>query len=233
MLAELSEYDYNAAVEVIENTIRMLGDTEISSELSAIKDFYSSVQPEFDRFMKEMDLHCPSGCGSCCAHYIPDVTASEALLIGAKVLFGEQKDVLRARVNEPVFPDSTCPFYDIWAEKHHCMIYSVRPLACRMFFSCPSEGKHGELVFSPCRFIPGRNPIPSDSIEKKGFRPMSYYGALLNSLPGNSSSTEPVHAAVEKAVNRLGYALNLLFPDSSTALQDGRIRIGEDVTPQA
>ena len=43
---------------------------------------------------------------------------------------------------------------------------------------------------------------------------MSDYGESLEALPGNSASTELLPAAVKRAVQRIGYDLNLLFPDS-------------------
>ena len=203
----------------------MLGDTEISAELEAIRAFYRGIQPDLDRFMCTYGLHCPSGCGACCAHFIPDITASEALIIGAAILFGEMKDILRERIQKPIFPDSTCPFYDVWSP-HHCMVYSVRPLVCRTFFSAPSEGKRGELEFMPCRFSGTAGSPEGGAMAAEGFLPMGFYGTELAALPGNSDATEMLPEAVEKAVNRLGYALNLLFPDSSSSIEEGRIRIG-------
>ena len=85
-------------MKYLETAIEMLEDTEISSELKAIYDFYNSIQPELDGFRDEFGLTCPDECGECCAHFIPDITKSEALLLGARVLFGERKSFLQDRL---------------------------------------------------------------------------------------------------------------------------------------
>ena len=205
-----------ALVKYIENTIKLLGDTEIAAELRAIYDFYNYIQPDFDSFMERFSLSCPPGCGECCAHFIPDVTPSEALIIGAQVLFGDKKDLLKDQLysSKPV-SSIVCPFYDPW-NPSHCMVYSVRPLVCRMFYSCASEGKNGEMEFRGCRFNDESQRVAGQELEDSSsvLQSMSDYGESLEALPGNSASTELLPAAVKRAVQRIGYDLNLLFPDS-------------------
>ena len=190
----------------------MLGDTEVSSELRAIYDFYNSVQPDFDSFMEEYGLKCPSSCGECCAHFIPDITPSEALILAAQVMFGEKKNLLQERLKADL-PRIVCPFYDPWNE-HHCMVYSVRPLVCRMFHSCASMGKDGAMHFSRCRFNEESSSVSDAELSASGnrFRPMGDYGAMLETLQGNSPVTELLPDAVEHAMSRIGYALSILFP---------------------
>ncbi len=199
-------------MKYIEDTIRMLGDTEIASELKAIYDFYNTVQPDFEAFMDEHSLCCPSGCGECCAHFIPDVTQSEALIIGAQVLFGTKKDLLKYRLSAKFESNIVCPFYDPWST-HHCMVYSVRPLVCRMFYSCASTGKNGEMEFRGCHFNESSSPVSSEDFSKD-IHSMSDYGEMLASLPGNSVSTELLPEAVKQAVDRIENTIDLLFQGS-------------------
>lgn len=202
-------------MKYIENTIGMLGDTEVSSDLRAIYDFYNSIQPDFERFTEEFGLKCPSSCGECCAHFIPDITPSEALILAAQVMFGEKKNLLQERLKADTLPKIVCPFYDPWKE-HHCMVYSSRPLVCRMFHSCASMGKDGAMHFSRCRFNEESSSVSDAELASSGhhFRPMGDYGEMLETLPGNSSATELLPDAVVHAMNRIGYALNLLFPEN-------------------
>ena len=205
---------YIAPVKVIEDTISFLGDAELASELKAIHDYYDSVQPDFDGFMEKSDISCPSGCGSCCAHFIPDVTPSEALIIGAHVLFGEKKDLLLERLQEDALPQIVCPFFDPWSE-HHCMVYSVRPLVCRMFNSCASRDKNGEPSFRPCRFNLGEAADNRSFKVGKDVPIMDDYGRRLEDLEGNSADTELLPSAVMKAVDRIGNELDLICSDVS------------------
>lgn len=204
-------------MKYIENTIVMLGDTEIAAELKAIYDFYNCVQPDFDGFMDTFGIACPSGCGRCCAHFIPDITPSEALIIGAKVLFGEKKDILKERIYSNPLEAIVCPFYDSWSE-HHCLIYSVRPLVCRMFHSCVCTDKYGNKVFGGCRFVADSKSLSEETLAASDVKPMEDYADELSSIRGNSASTELLPGAVKEAVNRIGSALNLLFPDSREML---------------
>ena len=191
----------------------MLGDSAIAAELRAISGFYNAVQPDFDGFMERYGLVCPSGCGECCAHFIPDVTPSEALLIALEVLFGAKKNLLQERLKADSLPKLVCPFYDAW-NPHHCMIYSSRPLVCRLFYSCATADKEGNRRFCRCHFNAVPGSVPDDNLLGGDVRIMDDYGEMLEVLQGNSASTELLPAAVSRAIDRIGCALNLLFPES-------------------
>ena len=201
-------------MKYLETAIEMLEDTEISSELKAIYDFYNSIQPELDGFRDEFGLTCPDECGECCAHFIPDITKSEALLLGARVLFGERKSFLQDRLQETSTEAIVCPFYDA-RSKYHCMIYSARPLVCRLFYSCATTDKTGKLKFCKCHFNAASKKLSDDKLvsSQKTIRSVGEYGAMLDSLDGNSPETELLPFAVLKAISRIGYALNLLFSE--------------------
>ena len=47
---------------------------------------------------------------------------------------------------------------------------------------------------------------------------MSHYGRMLEDLPGNSVSTKLLPEAVGKSMNRLGIAMNSLFPRETMLL---------------
>lgn len=201
-------------MDYIQTAIDILQDTEVGRALEAVRDFYDSVQPDFDSFTEETGVKCQVGCGECCAHFIPDVTASEALIIAVAILFGKRKSELQERLKGVVLSKIACPFYDFWSD-HHCMIYNERPLVCRMFNSCLSEGKNGEMEFRDCRFNGNASPLDISSLSSS-FKPMNDYGEMLESLEGNSTETELLPAAVEREMNRVGNILACLFSDSAT-----------------
>ena len=214
---------YKRPVEFIDRAIGMLGDTGLAGEIKAIHDFYNAVQPDFDRYNRELGVCCEEGCGECCAHFIPDITTSEALIIALQVLFGPGKSFLQERLLDVPMTNIVCPFYDPW-NMQHCKIYSSRPLVCRIFYSCPTSDKTGSLAMCRCHFAEKRGTacVEVKAISTSAFRPMNEYGAMLATLPGNSSTTELLPSAVRKAIDRIGYAMNLLFPDAEVFTEENQ-----------
>lgn len=203
-------------VNYIDTAIDFLNGTEAGKAAEAIRDFYASIQPELDCFMEDVGVACPSACGECCAHFIPDVTSSEALLIAITILFGEHKSQLQYRLKAVNPTRISCPFYDA-GNNHHCMIYKERPLVCRLFNSCLSSGKNGEAEFRNCRFNKDAQPVSIDKIATfRSYKPMSDYGVMLENLEGNSVETELLPQAIEEAINKIGNILSCRFADSSS-----------------
>lgn len=186
-------------MEIIDDVLPALDGLGIAVELKAIRDFLDNCQPDFTRFMEEYGIHCPSGCGSCCEHFVPDITRSEALLISAYILGSKERDVLMDRLGSE--NGDGCPMYDPNDADHHCTIYAVRPLICRMFLSACSSDKNGMNQFSFCHRI-GRTEMKLSNLDR--FHPMSFYGEKLRALEGNGSDAKLLPEAVSKAINRIG-----------------------------
>ena len=186
-------------MEIIDDLLPSLKGLGIAAELKAIRDYLDKCQPDFTRFMAEYGIHCPSGCGSCCEHFVPDITRSEALLIAAYILCSKEKDALMDRLESG--NGDGCPLFDLHDADHHCTIYPVRPLICRMFLSACSSDKNGVNRFSFCHGIDG-NGIQLENLNR--FQPMSYYGEKLRALEGNGSDAKLLPEAVSKAINRIG-----------------------------
>ncbi|EBQ4837748.1 YkgJ family cysteine cluster protein [Salmonella enterica subsp. arizonae] len=86
-----------------------------------------------DEITDEMNVNkfavCQSGCAYCCK--IPvDVTLMEAELIAYETgkVINNPNPIKRIS-----YKNSYCPFFDV--DNAKCTIYSVRPLACRCFYS--------------------------------------------------------------------------------------------------
>ena len=188
---------------IIKEVIGILEGTEIASELEAISCFFVSVQQDFDHFMQKFGISCPSGCGSCCEHFIPDLTRSEALIIASFIIKSERKDELMDMLQRD--SDGCCPMYNKNDESHHCSIYAVRPLLCRMFLSACSSDKNGINRFSYCSNYGAALGIAQN--ELKPFHPMAYYGERLRELPGNSSDTLLLPDAVRRSLGRIGLGM--------------------------
>ena len=185
----------------IEKAISALSGTEAGSQLEAIHGFFRSVQPDFDDFMKRFGISCPSGCGSCCERFVPDITRSEALYIAAYILCSDRRNGLMDMLQDD--KGGSCPFYDRENKERHCAIYPARPLLCRMFLSACSSDKNGRNRFSYCIGYGENRDIPS-SEDLKGYRPMPYYGERLRMLEGNSADAILLPEAVMKSISRIG-----------------------------
>ena len=177
-------------MEIIDDVLPALDGLGISTELKAIRDFLEKYQPDFTRFMEEYGIHCPSGCGSCCEHFVPDITRSEALLIAAYILGSKERDVLMDRLGAE--NGDGCPMYNPNDADHHCT---------RMFLSACSSDKNGMNQFSFCHRI-GKTGMKLSNLDR--FHPMSFYGEKLRAIEGNGSDAKLLPEAVSRAISRIG-----------------------------
>lgn len=99
---------------------------------------------------------CPPRCGTCCLHFVPDVTPIEADKLAFFLLTEKPGliDHFLAHRKEAEAVDATCPFWDPDKPGRNCMIYPGRPLVCRLFGFCATLDKCGEPAFALCRQMP-------------------------------------------------------------------------------
>ena len=71
------------------------------------------------------------------------------------------------------------------------------------------------MKFCKCHFNAASKKLSDDKLasSQKTIRSVGEYGAMLDSLDGNSPETELLPFAVLNAISRIGYALNLLFSE--------------------
>lgn len=127
------------------------------------------MEEEQREWIEVSPFRCPSGCGTCCERFIPDIWEIEALYIAAQLMIeGRQSNTEEAtsctgtgRMQDDV---STCPLYRSEG-RFHCTVYETRPLVCRVFGFAGDRDKWGHLRFTPCRFaeIQGEHPYKGES----------------------------------------------------------------------
>ena len=123
---------------------------------TVLNELYSKLDGTIAEFSGRAGLSCPSGCGTCCETFVPDLTPAEADLIAARLLQDHQILTIDSWTTGEL--EGACPFYRVQGDPYHCRIYPVRPLICRLFGFAGSRNKQGEAVFRRCRHMSGTTP---------------------------------------------------------------------------
>ncbi|MBR1919780.1 MAG: YkgJ family cysteine cluster protein [Spirochaetales bacterium] len=183
-----------------ERIVEMFGDTYMGRSLAELSSLYDQVEEENSSFCSEYGIHCTGGCGSCCEHFMPDITPLEARMIASYILLMTKDFSLVDKVQQIGL--GHCPLYDR-ENPYHCQVYSVRPLVCRLFGQCASRAKDGSKVFIRCRFEGGK-AMPEKLLftPESPVRTMDEYGIKLQAL--NSGSGEDVQDLDVAVTNSLG-----------------------------
>lgn len=126
--------------------------TYAGDAMRTLSELYNQIEHETSLFCKQYAIACAEGCGTCCEHFMPDITTAEARLVAAYLLFVKRDKALMDRVLE--FAGNTtgpCPLYR-FDSPYHCSVYPARPLICRLFGACANQDKEGNAIFRRCRF---------------------------------------------------------------------------------
>jgi Fe-S-cluster containining protein len=153
--------------------------------MSALDKIYVRVERTQAAFRKSAEdngspVSCPQRCGTCCVHFVPDVMPIEADRLAHFLLTEKPKLIdhfLEHRIVAEAI-DTACPFWNPEKPGENCMIYSVRPLICRLFGFCSVMDKSGEPEFALCRQM---SPIAGS--EKRHFVGTAIMGTLFGAIP--------------------------------------------------
>ncbi|MBI9095599.1 MAG: YkgJ family cysteine cluster protein [Sphaerochaeta sp.] len=120
--------------------------------MASLAELYDKIEEETLRFCFEHSIACGPGCGACCEHFMPDITALEARLVAAYLLLINKDTTLISNILDArKSTTGPCPLYR-FDSAYHCSVYPVRPLICRLFGVCANGDKEGNGVFRRCRF---------------------------------------------------------------------------------
>ncbi|MCR4790347.1 MAG: YkgJ family cysteine cluster protein [Treponemataceae bacterium] len=137
--------------------IHVLEKLEGTSEeiiLKKIEGIYEQISEKQKSWYDSARFFCPSGCGTCCHGFEPDLFKSEVLYMAAWLL--ENQNQVAMQIVQGLFPfenGKTCPFFNP-ENDYHCSIYGGRALICRLFGASSVKDKHDNPVWKPCKFIP-------------------------------------------------------------------------------
>lgn len=180
-------------------------DLHVSAHWNDLIDFYEKVDSSNERFTSSLQITCPPYCGTCCEHFIPELTPTEASLI-ASYLIHIKKDVSIISSIDPLYRGTQCPLYKK-EDPYHCQIYRVRSHLCRSFGSSPSTDKFDEPLFRKCKYNnleDQKSLITSDEIhlQVENVLTMQEASMSLSSLIVDSSR-ESLPQALYKALQHL------------------------------
>lgn len=169
-------------------------------------------------------LECPSGCGSCCEPFVPDILPPEAVFIAAWLL-ESAPDLAReaaawTAADRPTAPP--CPFFRRSAKGAACAIYPARPMVCRLFGAAGVRDREGRASFRPCAHMPladyprigADRPSMTDAelTRKFGSEPpvMADYAAELAAIcPSEAAGRAMIFEALPMALSRVALSLSL------------------------
>lgn len=193
--------------------------TSISGQWRDLLDLYTRIELETDAFRQAFAVHCPDGCGTCCEHFVPDLSTLEASLVAAYLLFVKQDaDAERRLVESMENPGTSCPLYNP-DSPFHCTVYPVRGMICRLFGACPSEDKTGKPVFRKCKYNTDESAQPLLGPQQFGddhaaIPTMQRYALHFSSIASDSESLTLADAVVRQ-MRRLLFLASYLTEGSN------------------
>ncbi len=192
-----------------EQIIQKLGDSFLGRSLSRLSLLYDRIEQETEAFCQEYGVHCAFGCGTCCEHFMPDITPLEARMVAAYLLLVSKDASLREKLSDSHLDH--CPLYDP-STPYHCQVYAARPLICRLFAQCASRAKNGDAHFHRCKFNKEKT-MPEALVFPFSLhvRTMDEYGIELRSLSGGEEgAVEDLDEATRKALDLVGMVVSYL-----------------------
>lgn len=117
------------------------------------------VYEEFDRCVErlpiEFGLHCPPGCGTCCASPNVEATILEMLPLAEELWQSDRAEAILDRF-ATASPPKACLFFtpdELQFNYGRCSVYPFRPTMCRLFGFAAVRNKYGRAVFAACKFM--------------------------------------------------------------------------------
>lgn len=185
----------------------------------SVLDLYAEIERHTTQFQDDYNIYCPTGCGTCCEHFVPELTALEASLIAAYILFVKNDPALIKCLEDHTLLDAVCPLYNP-SSAFHCTIYPVRGMICRLFGVCPSSDKTGLPIFLKCKHNQDANQ--TEKYESRDFIhgpvPTMQQFAVQFSMLDPNHTTQVLNEAVLSAIARLQLLANYI--DSADLTED-------------
>ena len=180
----------------------MLEGTIEGAQAEELASVYEKLDQAISGFLSEYDIHCRRGCGTCCEHFVPDITEAEANYLALYIIENKREEEVQRRfLDFQEDSEGPCPLYNK-DDEHHCSVYEARPLICRLFGSSCFVNKEDRPMFRHCRWNDSdRDLAPSDITTDVPV--MGKYGLAVESVISNSSATVLLPEAVTRAIFKL------------------------------
>lgn len=192
--------------ETISRLLTVFEKTHHHHAMSQLVALYEEIEGQTTRFKTEFSIACGTGCGTCCEHFNPDITALEASLVAAYLILDESKRPLIERLYAEGVDEGSCPLYDK-ESLFHCTVYEVRPLICRLFGASASLDKSGKAKFRRCKYNI-EETMPNLLTFDKPVATLQSYSYALRSLDGRGVDLLSSH--VRTLVEQLQFLISLI-----------------------
>jgi len=193
--------------------------TKIQELVDALDGAYSGIEASQVAWKEANPFRCPSGCGSCCVDFEPDVIEAEALYLAAWMLFHQRPRAEALAAGRPVPPRSDgrsgCFLFDPDSPLH-CTVYGGRCLVCRLFGYTGDRGKDGLVRWKPCKFLPAVAADGGEGLRKQysGDELVARFGAVPPTMvdltaqavalsPESALDRKPLREALPLAIGRI------------------------------
>ena len=160
-------------------------DTTLMRRMDALEKIYARIDLEHASFRRSAAEHgkavaCPTRCGNCCVHFVPDVMPIEADRLALFLLTERPAMIDRffARREDAYARDAACPFWDESKPGENCGVYPGRALICRLFGFSSVLNKVGEPAYALCHSMP---PVPGE--EARHFTGAARMAELFGAVP--------------------------------------------------
>ena len=185
--------------------------TNCGKHIAELEAIYRTLDAQLEFFDAKMGIRCNCSSGTCCEHFVPELSSVEAEYLAYEIYRQDQVEEVLDRLRKYNRSLGVCPLYNK-DSIYHCSFYQGRGLICRLFGAACFVDKNGNYCFRSCKW---NNEKTSLNIEKdKGdFIPsMGGYGRLLEAIDSNENKMESIEIALLKAINKIGFLLS--FNDS-------------------
>ena len=181
----------------------------INKELIFVNQLYNRLDLRTHLFASEYGITCPSGCGSCCQNYEPEISSAEANYAAAWII---KSNAGLSSLFKNISERKTCIFFNPQSPDH-CMIYNARPLMCRAFGFSGVKDKYGNHKYKTCGLMEVKKNLTGSYIPIMAEEGIT----LLNNCTG-MEETLPVSEAVDKAWQKLSFLILFSELDDNSGL---------------
>ena len=210
---------------MIEEIAKKFTGTKIYEALTAVDILYRQIERAQKTWKEKAPTRCPKGCGSCCAHFEPEVYEYEALYLAAWMLDQqkERAEYICTHSAASLTERDGC-FLFAPDTPYHCTVYDGRCLICRLFGFSGDTGKDSHIRWKPCKHMESIDKEMTDNTghqyseqemqEQFGATPPDMYSSASRLLALNPEDTRPrpLRVALPAAIQKLKLLLQFLTP---------------------
>ena len=194
-----------------DKTIEKLKGTILYNEFKRMEEIYNTLEEKQEIFCDTFDVHCKKGCGTCCEHFIPDVSEVESKYLALGLITEGKSDEVRERIKKWNPESGYCPLYD-FDNDYHCTVYKYRPLICRLFGATASKNKDGRPCFRRCKYNELGHDLTPDELEKKmdAVIHMSDYAMMMKEFSLDEKERLLLPESLIQEMDKILYIMSLL-----------------------